>query len=249
MVDLISPDRTLTKNAIKTFILRVDLIKNDSLEITKFANELSPFFDRLEKRQFTNFTFTLTQGRSEINHAREVFDYVLISESRSLSMTLSEQNNAFWIECNHYVDKTTYQYFITKAREVLVKLSPDVIARRIGLRFINEFRCNKASKIQSIYGKRLSAITKSMLFGDSQSRIIGVEEYNIGEQKIRVQYGVPNTLYPSIITIYDLLFDIDSFIDRSCTLAEWDEIIDNLNHSAYDKFILEMNPSYVQGLM
>lgn len=44
-------DNTLSKNEIKSFILKVDLINNDQLDIAKIAEKMSVYFDRTEKKQ------------------------------------------------------------------------------------------------------------------------------------------------------------------------------------------------------
>lgn len=80
------------------------------------------------------------------------------------------------------------------------------------------------------------------------SRIIGVEEYNNDGYKLRFQYGIPNKFYPSVMTVYDLIMDIDSYIESTSTISEWEQIIVNLNHAAYRKFINEINENYLKEL-
>jgi len=125
---------------------------------------------------------------------------------------------------------------------------PGIESKRIGLRYINEFPCNDIKTVSKIFNKRLSAIIKQMINGKSQSRVIGMEEYNNDGFKIRFQYGIPNKYYPSAINVFDLVLDIDSYIEISSPANEWEDLIKILNHSAYTYFITEMNENYLEGL-
>ena len=132
--------------------------------------------------------------------------------------------------------------------KVIESMSPETESKRIGLRYINEFKCGNLRSISRIYSRRLSTITKQMAKEASQTRIIGVEEYNDDGYKLRFQYGIPNRFYPSVITVYDLMMDIDSYIESPSTVSEWEDIISSLNHAAYDKFLHEINEDYLKEL-
>lgn len=239
--------KTLTKNSIKSFILRIDLIKTSDLDFSKIVSEMSKYFDRTEKRQISNFSINFTEGSSKITQ-QESFDFVLTSESKVLAMTFSETQTAFWIESGHYKDNSLYKSIINQTIEVINGICSEIESKRIGLRYVNEFKCEKIKNISAIYGKRLASILRSMINGDSQSRIIGMEEYNYEDYKLRVQYGIPNKFYPSVISVFDLLLDIDSYVDRTNSVEEWNEVIAKLNHSAYDQFIKEINQKYLESI-
>lgn len=247
MSDKTQINRTLTKNNITNFILRVDLLKSESLTLPNLAEIMSDYFDRSEKRQISNFAVTFTQNKSELKR-QETFDHVLVSEEQHVTMTFSELSNSFWIESNHYRDNSIYKNIMIKTVEAVTQIDPTIEAKRIGLRYINEFKCENQRKISKIYGKRLASVIFKMLTNPSLSRIIGVEEYNYGNQKLRLQYGIPNNFYPEIIKKYDYLLDIDSYIELICNVAEWNEVLVDLNHTAYKKFFEEMNPLYLEEI-
>jgi uncharacterized protein (TIGR04255 family) len=75
-----------------------------------------------------------------------------------------------------------------------------------------------------------------------------MEEYSNEELKLRLQYGVPNKFYPSSITTYDLLLDIDSYTESNYNVNDWESIISKLNHSAYELFLKEMNEIFIGQL-
>lgn len=239
--------KTLTKNAIKNFILRIDLIRTDELNVNKLAQGMTKYFDRAEKRHISKYNITITKGVSEIEQGA-AFDVVLVSEGKGMSMTFSEMQNAFWIESTQYRDNSVYKDIISETISVINSSSMELQSRRIGLRYINEFRCEKHRDIGKIYGKRLATILRSMLTGSNQSRIIGLEEYNNEEYRLRLQYGIRNKFYPAAISVFDLLLDIDSYIEDTNELGEWNDVIRNLNHAAYDQFTKEINPKYLEEL-
>lgn len=248
MAEDVTGDNTLAKNEIKNFILRVDLINNDQLNIAKIAEKMSEHFDRTEKKQINKFSINFTQGSSEVTQG-DTFDYVLVSEKKSISMTFSETQCAFWLESNQYKDNSLYKGLISKVVNVVDSLDGEVKSKRIGLRYINQFACKTKRNIGKIYGKRLSSVVRAMLSEeDMQSRLIAMEEYNNDGFKMRFQYGIPNKFYPSVITTFDLLLDIDSFIESESGATEWEGIITSLNHAAYGKFVKEINSKYLEDL-
>lgn len=241
-------DNTLAKNEIKKFILRVDLINNDQLDIAKIAEKMSEHFDRTEKKQINKFSINFTKGFSDVTQG-DSFDYVLVSEEKSIAMTFSEIQCAFWLESNNYKDNSLYKEIMSNVFKVVGSLCGEVKSKRIGLRYINEFKCKTKRNISKIYGKRLSSLVRAMVSEeDMQSRVIGMEEYNNDGFKMRLQYGIPNKFYPSVIAVFDLLLDIDSFIESESSVSEWEEIISMLNHAAYGKFVKEINPKFIEDL-
>lgn len=241
-------ERVLTRNAIKRFILRVDFIPNSLLDVSKIAESMSKHFDRIEKRQINNFTVSFTKGNSEMSENKS-FDYVLMSEKTTISMTISEVQNAFWLESSQYLNRLVYQNIVAELITVVSSFPPNIEAKRIGMRYVNEFKCEKSKDISRIFGKRLSAVTKNMLKPSSQSRVIAIEEYNNDDLKLRVQYGVMNKFYPARITVNDLILDIDSYAEVSSKPQDWQATIANLNHSAHKFFLLEMNENYIAEVL
>lgn len=240
--------RTLNRNSIKNFILRIDLVRSNknNFDTDKVVQLLSDDFDRVEKRQVKNFKVHFTQNKSELSD-QDTFDYYLISESNSVNLAFSDVQNALWITSPQYRDNTTYKDIVKNIIDVIVSLNKEVESSRIGLRYINEFSCQKNTVINQIYGKRLSSVLKLMMT-KNQSRIIGMEEFVNNEYKMRMQYGISNKFYPSIITTCDLLLDIDSYIDCRCNIQDWETVIADLNHAAYERFIVEINPKYLEEL-
>jgi uncharacterized protein (TIGR04255 family) len=240
--------RTLSKNSIKKFILKIDLINNDKLDYLAFAEKMSKYFDRVEKRQVKGFTVHFTKGESEVLK-QDAFDYIFLLDNNPVTLTVSETQQAFWLESNYYRDNTVYKSIVEDIINEFFNISSSIESKRIGLRFINEFSCESSKNIGRIFNKRISGIVRSMISENSLSRTIGIEEFNRDGIKMRMQYGVPNKFYPSRISVYDLVLDIDSYIESRNELSEWKEIIKALNHKAYEQFVKEINPHYLESLI
>lgn len=241
-------DMTLTKNKIKQFIIRVNLLRSDKLDFVKLVGNMSRHFNRTEKREIKSFSIDFTQniseGPKEIN-----IDYVLINEKDKYSLTFSEFQKAFWIESSYYVDNSFYKELMPNIISELNKFDEEGIqSKRIGLRYVNEFECRNVDDIKSIFSNRLTKVMGNMLLPEKQSRIIGVEEYNHGDYKQRLQYGVPNKFYPSVVSVFDLLLDIDTYVDIVSDSNEWEDVIRILNHASYEKFEQEINKKYLLTL-
>jgi uncharacterized protein (TIGR04255 family) len=242
-----SDDKTLANNAIRSFILRIDLMGDPGADFSLLVKELSGSFARVEKRQVQHIQFNFTNTKSEVKPI-EQSDYVLISESPRYQVTFSEPQNAFYLESNQYLNNSIYKDFLGKLMDVFARNTWKLNSRRIGLRYINNFDCDSEKQIQKIYGKRFSIIMKHMLLSENRNRIICVEECNNNGNKLRLQYGIPNKYYPANITNYDLLLDIDSYVEANYPSDEWCEVIRGLNHAAYAVFIDALNPKYLESL-
>jgi len=241
-------DRTLTKNNVRSFVLKIDLIKNKNLHLNKVVEKLSAHFDRTEKRLVSNFIVNFTNADSKISQDN-TYDYVLTSESRNISMTFSDTQSAFWLETSSYKNNTVYKEIIKQTIDIIKDCSDDVESKRIGLRYVNEFECKQQNDIKRIFDKRLSTIVKNMLSSDNLIRTIGMEEYNTEDQNfLRLQYGIPNKFYPSKLAMYDLLLDIDSYSSTTNNINDWEQLISTLNHSAYNIFKTTLNEKFLDKL-
>lgn len=238
---------TLSKNALKQFILRIDFeILNNSI-ISEIVNSISPKFDRIERRLVQGVKFKIDPQNTEVQK-EETFDVICVSDIYGISLTFSEREGSITFESSKYKDKDTYFGILNSLIESFNALKHDCGSRRIGMRFINEFKCDRKSNISKIFDKRLASIVRSMLSTDSNSRVIAMEESTAPEYKSRVQYGVINKFYPEPIRLYDLLLDLDFYIDTPVNPIDFGEITKTLNKAAYYSFKSCINPSYLEKL-
>ena len=242
-------DRTLYNNNVKKFILKIDFTSNDVNDFSLIVNEISKFFTRLEQRTHINYNINvnLQQNKEDVKK-EQTPDYVLVDEERRLNLTFSTFQNALIIETSKYLNNVSYKDCLNIVYNAITKLGIQIQSKRIGMRYINSFQCKTMKDIAKVFSKNKSKVFTEICQREYLSRVIIQEQYNMGDYKLRSQYGIPNKFYPAIMTTYDLLLDIDSYDDSNHSFEEWDDVIKNLNHAAYDEFDQSITPKYKDSL-
>lgn len=240
-------DRTLTKNGITNFILRFDLLPNTEVDFIQVINNISANYDRVEKKIKSNLTVNVNDTESNLD-IKDSIDYVLIKENQSVSITFSSLEKAFWLQTNQYLNNETYKGKITEIIGVLNNLFNNVVSKRIGMRFINQYNCNSLRNVTKIFNSIPTKSVTHMANQENVMRVIAQEEFNYDIHKLRVQYGIPNKFYPSSLKNFDLLLDIDAYDDTHQVVDDWENIIGTLNHVAYSSFTRIINPKYLKTL-
>jgi uncharacterized protein (TIGR04255 family) len=235
---------TLTKNALKKFILRLDFGPLDSQLVGKIVELISNQFERVEKRVIQGFRFEIKQKDAQIQN-QDTHDILCISEVKGITLTFSGADGAIIFESTTYKNKDTYLGVLNSLISALETLNFQTESKRIGMRFVNEFPCDKPTKIGMIFSKSLSSITRGMLEAENASRAIAMIETTTSDYKSRIHYGVVNKYYPEPIKVFDLLLDIDLYINTPSAPCDLDEITKTLNKAAYNLFLSCINDKYL----
>ena len=85
-----------------------------------------------------------------------------------------------------------------------------------------------------------------MLTPEDTTRAIAVQFRTVNEQSLKVQYGVFNKFFPSVLKNYDIVIDIDSFSTSLVDVHAWESIITSLNHNAFATFAEMVSPIYME---
>lgn len=223
---------TLRNNKIVQFILRIDLDQNIKIDYGLLAQTLLPEYSTSKIEVIHNTNLDVISG----DISKKDFNlYVLLSDD--ITLKIDSFNKSIIFEANHYINKSIYQSRITRITEVLQMIvDGDILARRIGMRFVNVFPCNKMDDIGKIYNVDESRSIRNSLKKNQISRSVFVNEFQLDGFRIRVQYGVPNKYYPAIITNYDLVLDIDVYSDGLQEIEYWENSISDFNHAAFEMF-------------
>lgn len=239
-------ERTLSKNKISNFILRIDFPINSAINYNLLSDSLLDIFPNRIVQVIPHFNINLDTKAFEQVDGRK---YVFVVED-GVNIEISPLDNSIIFTSNHYSTNEIYKDRVLNIIEKLTSLSGDnIYARRIGLRYINTFPSEKSGGAPSILGpKEMRIINDSLKSKNELSRLIIVDEYLKENYKVRVQYGIPNKFYPNRITVGDLLVDIDVFNDGLVPIVEWNNIISQYNHAAYDTFLFYVKPSTIEKL-
>lgn len=238
---------TLSKNHISSFILKIDLSKDDIIDFHKIANAISKSYHRIETRKQSGFQFNLQEKTAAIDKVESI-DYVLSLDSPQIEIVFSINQNSIIFTSSQYRDNKIYKDRIQEIIDLIKLEYTELNANRIGMRFINEYNCNELKKVNNIFNKNISNNIKAMADKEFISRVISQEEYNFSDSKLRLQYGIPNRFYPGLLNNYDLILDIDSYVDSRIIISEWASTLSNLNHNAYRIFKESMNLNLIESL-
>jgi|GEM_PF-346422 hypothetical protein len=239
--------KTLKKNRITSFILRFDLHPS-SADFAKVINELGKVYDRLERRAGTKISFNLSGENSGVK-STEATDFILVHDEKKYRLSFANDWRTICFEAKSYIDRSTYVEPISQLHGVLSAVDSELMTTRIGMRFVNEFDSGELKNTSKVFIKDVANQIIKACSKDYVSRFIAQEMYNYNsDYKLKVQYGILNKYYPAILNNYDLYLDIDAFDNIHHSLSEWPEVLDALNHAAYNKFLEFMLPKYLEGL-
>lgn len=238
--------RTLSRNKISTFIMRIDLDMNSNLDYEVVNEKLRGFFPNVQTQIVTNVNINLDNDSIEKVPAKK---FIYSIEDR-VKLELSPIDKAIIFSSGYYTTKEIYEERLRLIVEVLTEVSNNQLnSRRIGMRYINSFPSIKDSLLPSVLNSSETKILKESLSKkDNLSRIIMVDEYFKGDYRTRVQYGIPNKFYPNVITIQDIILDIDVYTAGLRSVNNWFGIIEDLNHAAYDTFLSYVREDVIESL-
>ena len=236
-------DRILQNNRITHFILRVDLLQDTQIDYKQLADSLKGEFETYKTELHFNYNVDI----DKVEVKKEDFIKYLLS-TPTVNLKIDSFEKCITIELQQYIDKTSYVQYFTKVIDALKSLGVEIYARRIGMRYINVFSCSKIAEISKVLNVTDAKFIKESVAKDGIARSMIVHEYQYGAYLARVQYGIPNKFYPSVIKNYDIVLDIDVYSSGQQHIDVWEESITQFNHQAYNTFISYIKESFLQTL-
>ena len=235
-----NPDRTLTKNKVSTFIIRIDLDMSSELDYGEISNALGKIFPNKQIQISPHFNVNLDNVSIEKVEVKKFLYYI----EPNVRLEVSPVDKAIIFSSNYYTTNDLYKERLGKIVDVFAERSGGVLkAWRIGMRFINTFPANKDGNLPTVLNASETKMLKdSLAKKNNLSRLIMVDEYLKEDYRIRVQYGVPNKFYPNKISSQDVILDIDVYSEGLQSIENWCDMISDYNHAAYDTFM-----GYVRG--
>lgn len=235
-----NPERTLTKNKVSTFIIRIDLDMASVLDYNEISDAIGQLFPNRQTQILPHFNVNLDNVTIEKVEAKK-FLYLI---EPNVKLEVSPVDKAIIFSSTYYTTNDLYKERLRQIVEVFsARTGGGLKARRIGMRFINTFTTNKDGNLPTVLNVSETKILKDSLAKKSDlSRLIIVDEYLKEDYRIRVQYGVPNKFYPNKISSQDIILDIDVYSEGLQPIENWCDIVSTYNHAAFDTFM-----GYVRG--
>lgn len=236
--------KTLQNNKISQFLLRIDITPGTVVDFKGLAEALSVDYGSVRTELHVNYNVDMQ--KVEVN--KEEFLTYVLGKAPDVTLRLDCFERSIILASNHYADNSIYKERIHKLVTILKASNPEIAASRIGMRYINTFPCSKPSEINKYLNASESNSIKEALKRSNISRAILVHEYQNGDYQARVQFGVPNKYYPSVITNYELVLDIDVYGVGSQPIKRWEDSIRDYNHGAYAYFVEYIKQSLLEEM-
>lgn len=226
-------DKTLQRNKIAQFILRIDLTKDEPVDFRQLVERIKDEYGQV--RSELHFNYNLDMEKVEVN--REEFVTYRLGPIEQVLLEINVFEQSIILNSSQYINNSVYKNRLQKIMDTLEAIAPNVKAKRIGMRYINKIPCAKQSDISKCLNKAEATAIKEALTRNDISRAMIVHEFQKGDYQARVQCGIPNNFFPSKISVYDLLLDIDVYSTGIQSLEMWNDAVKTYNHGAYDIFV------------
>jgi len=236
--------KTLTKNKISHFFLRIDLQENIKIDFKMLANNLKDKYLSFKTETCHNYNLDL----NNIQVTEQLFETFIFDGGEGTLLKLSPREKSIVLESKHYKDNSIYKDRVLEIIKCLEEQLPDIKARRIGMRYINNFPCIKKTDINKIFETSKARGINDSLKKSNITRAIILEEFQEEEHYVCVQFGIPNKFYPSVITCYDLLLDIDVYNSGLQNIENWEDSIKEYNHAAFEVFTNYIKETYITSI-
>lgn len=236
--------RTLQNNKISQFILRIDLTPGSNVDFKWLAETLSTDYGQIRTQLHINYNINI--NKVEVN--KEEFLTYILGKAPSAILKLNCFEKSIVLTSNLYLNNSIYKERLHKLVTLLSEKYPQAEASRIGMRYINSFPCSKPSEIGKVLNTSEARSIKESLKRDNISRTMLVHEYQNDDFLARIQCGIPNKYYPSKITNYEVVLDIDVYGQGTQPIARWEESVRDYNHGAYSYFTSYIKPTLLEDM-
>ena len=164
-------EKTLSKNKISQFILRIDLPKDCIIDFRKLALDLKDEYVRFVENTEHNVLLDIdTQQVTE----RDFINYVLHADN-GVQLLLNTSQKTISFESNSYIDNSVYVDRLASIIETINNQRiENLMSSRIGMRFINLFPCERKEGIKKILQKPNDKAIIESLSKDNLNRSVFV---------------------------------------------------------------------------
>ncbi len=226
------------KNYIKEVIARLDFLNNQS----DFEKGLPiEFLEKIKSRfpiaeTSSGVVNNIQVSDTEVVKSQEKYtEWIFHGINREKSIKVSPKYIV--VSLNKYYNNDDFLNDFTAPINLLLK-EPSIQIQRTGIRFINVFDdfINEYSDISNYFAPMISASFNSLYKSESCSRNLLITEYLLNDIKMRMQSGIFNQNYPSIVTKKDFIIDIDAFIDFPHIISDVSGFLNTIHTHIQDLF-------------
>lgn len=217
------------KNFLKGVLARIDF----SIPIAEISDSLKTEFVQVIMKNFPLKETSKIIGQ-ELQFApqgvrsRGLQETEWLFHGKDREKTLHITKNALIIEHKTYDSFTNLKADFIKSVDALYLAYPDIIASRLGLRYVNNIDIDEANPLDwsEYLNNGLLCELNMSLDNDKISRFFSSLDFNFGDMNLRFQYGNHNPDYPAVIKRKFFVLDFDAYLE---VFQEKKDIINNLD--------------------
>jgi uncharacterized protein (TIGR04255 family) len=211
----------------KNFISNV-VFKLDFPTLSDYGHEKATEFQKLVKK---DFQILQEQKRISIEHkfkgtehieakTAETQKWAFFNKTKTRSISFEFDN--IIVEFKEYTHFEDFLKIINRVTKSLFELFPSIVSTRLGLRYINQINLKEKHPFEwdNLLNKALLDSMNFISDKEDMSRHITLIELNKEDYKLRFQYGIANSLYPSPIIRKEFVLDYDCFTFESLESPE-----------------------------
>jgi len=226
------------KNYIKEVVARLDFLNNQE----EFDSNLPvEFLDNIKKRfpiaeTSSGIINNIHLDKNNISKTQESFkEWIFHGINRDKSIKVSSKY--IIVSLKKYFNKDDFINDFTTPIDLLLK-KPSIQVQRTGIRFINIFDdiIHEYSDIADYFSPMISSSFTTLYNPNYCSRNILITEYLINDIKLRMQSGIFNPNFPSVIKKKDFIIDVDAFIDFPHVISDVSGFLNTIHEQIQNIF-------------
>jgi len=211
------------KNFLSNVVFKLDfptLSDYGSEKIGEFQKLIKKDFKMLQEHKGKIYEHKF-EGIEQIEaKTTEIQKWMFFNETKT--RVVSFEFNNIIVEFKEYSSFEDFLKIIDMVTKSLFELFPSIVSTRLGLRYINQINLEEKHpfKWDNLLNKSLLDSMNFISDKEDMSRHITSIELNKEDYRLRFQYGIANSLYPSPIIRKEFVLDYDCFTFESLESPE-----------------------------
>jgi len=210
----------------KNFLSNV-VFKLDFPTLSDYGHGKAAEFQKLVKK---DFQILQEQKGMSIEHkfkgteqietkTTETQKWAFFNKTKTRSISFEFDN--IIVEFKEYTHFEDFLKIINRVTKSLFELFPSIVSTRLGIRYINQIKEEKHPfEWDNLLNKSLLGSMNFISDKEDMSRHITLIELTKEDYRLRFQYGIANSLYPSPIIRKEFVLDYDCFTFESLESPE-----------------------------
>ena len=202
----------------------------------EFQKLVKKDFQILEEQKVIKIEHKFKEAKEIEAKTTEIPKWAFFNKTKTRIISFEFDN--IIVEFKEYTHFEDFLKIIDMVTKSLFELFPSIVSTRLGLRYINQINLEEKHPFEwdNLLNKSLLDSMNFISDKEDMSRYITLIELNKEDYRLRFQYGIANSLYPSPIIRKEFVLDYDCFTFESLEkteeilgkVKEFNEVISNM---------------------